>query len=103
MPKPPPTWDSWTWTDEGGRQIGGVLRYIGVGGKYGGDRLADITHLLARQHGLAVGIERGNWTLAEIYRRQIGDVGRGPHRHHPGQRARRHRVDRDNPAMGAVR
>ena len=80
-------------------QVGGVLGDIGIGGKHRGDRLADIAHAVARQHRLAIRIERRDRALAEIDRRHFGDVGCGPHRIDAGQRARRRGVDRDDAAM----
>ncbi len=56
-------------------QIGGVLGDVGVGRKYGGDRVADIAHLAICQDRLAVRIECRDRALAEIDRRHIGDVG----------------------------
>ncbi len=89
--------------DRHGDEIGGVLRHIGVVREHGGDRLADVTHLVGRQHRLAEGVERGNASLAEVDRRYVRDVGRGPDRGHAGQGARGGRIDRDDPAVGVVR
>ena len=69
-------------------EIRRVLCHIGIIGEDGGDRLADVSHLLGRQHRLAIGFERGNWSLTKIDGRHVGNVGRGPHRDHAGQRAR---------------
>ena len=84
-------------------EIGRVFGDIGIVGEHGGDRLADIAHLSMRQHRLAIRLERRNPSLAEIDRRHVGDIGRGPDRDDAGQRARRRRIDRDDPAMRVVR
>jgi hypothetical protein len=47
--------------------------------------------------------ELGDRPLAKFDRRQIGDVGRGPHRDDPGQRAGRRRVDVFDAPMGIGR
>ena len=89
--------------DLDGDEIGGVLRHIGILREHGGDRLADVTHPVGRQHRLAEGVERGNAALAEVDRRHVRDVGRGPDRDHAGQGARGGRIDRDDPAVGVIR
>ena len=78
----------WQFLDFDLDKVGGVLGDIRVGGKHGGDRVTDITHLASRQDRLTVWIERRDRALAKIDRRHVGDVGRGPHRVHAGQRAR---------------
>ena len=42
-----------------GDEVGRVLRHVGVFGKHRRDRLADVAHLVGREHRLAVGLERG--------------------------------------------
>ncbi len=75
-------------------QVDGVLGDIGIGGEYGGDRLADITHGALRQCALPVGLERGQAGQPEADRRDVRDVVMRPHRVHAGQRQRRRSVDR---------
>ena len=86
-----------------GHEIGGVLGGIGVVREHRRHRLADIAHLLAREHGLPIGLEGRNASLAKINRRQVDDVGRGPDRHHPRHGARRSGVDGDDVAVGVAR
>ena len=86
--------------DLDGDEVRGVLRDIGIGGEHGGDGLADIAHRAAREHRLAVGLQLFDAAFAEVDRRHVGDVLRGPHRDDPGQRARRRGIDRDDGAMG---
>ena len=74
-------------------EIGGILGEIGVGREHRRDRLADIAQPLPRQQRLAIGAQRLAGRVAEIDRRQIGDVGAGPHRDDPGRRQRRRDVD----------
>ena len=85
-----------------GDEIGGVLGDVGVLGEHRRHRLADIAHLVRRQHRLAVGRELLDRPFAEIDRRHVGDVGRGPHRDHARQRARGVGVDRDDVGVGVV-
>ena len=80
-------------------QVGGVFGEVLVGGKDGGDRLADIAHGMLRQRGLAVGLQRGQAGEPEADRRNVGDVGVGPHRVHAGQSERRAGVDRFDISM----
>ena len=70
-----------------GDEIGGVLGDVGIVGEHRRHRLADIAHLVRGQHRLAVGREPLDRALAEIDRRHVGDVGRGPDRDHARQRA----------------
>ena len=82
-------------------QLGRVLGQIRILREHGGHRIPDIAHAAARQRRLAKRLERlGGFVGTEIDRREIRDVGIGPHRHHAGQRARRRGVDRDDAAMG---
>ena len=85
-----------------GDEVGRVLGHVGIVGKDGGDRLADVSHLPARQHRLAVGLERGNSSLAKVDRRHVRNVGRRPDRDHAGQSARSRRVHRNDLAVGVV-
>jgi len=85
-----------------GDEVRRVLGNVGIAGKDGGRGLADVSHRPGRQHRLAVGLERGNSSLAKIDRRQVRDVGGGPDRDHAGQRARSRRVDRNDLAVGVV-
>ena len=77
-------------------RVGGVLGPIGIVREHHRDRLADIAHAAARQHRLAIGHELLDAVVAEIDRRQIGEVVAGPDRHHaraasapPRRRSRR--------------
>jgi hypothetical protein len=81
-------------------EVGRVFRDVGIGGEHGSDRLADIAHLAARKHRLAVRLQPFDAAFAEIDRRHVGDVLRGPYRDDAGQRARRRCIDRDD---GTVR
>ena len=84
-------------------EVGSVLGGIGIAREHRRHRLADIAHAPAREHGLAVGLERRDAALAEIDGRQIRNVGRGPHRHHARQRARGRGIDRHDVAVRMVR
>ncbi len=86
-----------------GHQIGSVLGNVGILGEHRRHRIADIAHLAGRQHRLAVRFERRDAALAEIDRRNVGDVGRAPDRDHARERARGRGVERDDRAMGVVR
>ena len=86
-----------------GHQLGRVLGDVRVMRKHRRDRFADITHASIGEDRLPVGFELLDATLAEIDRADAGNVGRGPHRDHAGQRARRAHVDRDDAAMRVVR
>ena len=86
--------------DVGEDQIGRVLGKVGILGKDHRHRLADIAHLGGREHRLAVGPEAGHADLAEVDRRDVGDVGRVHTRDHAGQRQRLRRVDAEDAAMG---
>ncbi len=83
-------------------QIGGVLGHVGVGRKHRRHRIADVAHLVGCEHRLAVRRQRRDAALAEIDRRHVGDVGRGPHRDHARQRARRGRIDREDAPVRMV-
>ena len=80
--------------------LGGILGEIGVGGEDDRHRLADIAHLVLRQDRLAVGLEAGDADLAEIDRRDRGDVGEGPHRRHAGHGQGLARLDAEDAAVG---
>ena len=84
-------------------QIGRVFRKICVGREYGCDRLADVAHALPGQNGLAIGCQPFDARQPEIDRRNIGDIGRRPHRRDLRQCPRRGAVDRDDPAMRVAR
>ena len=83
-------------------KIGGILGNIRILGEHRCNRLAYITHLVDRQYRLAIRGEPGDRPFAKIDRRHIGNVGRGPHRHDAGQRARRFGIDRYDVGMGVV-
>ena len=80
-------------------KVGGIFCDIGVGGKHGDNRLTDITHPLFREHGLAIGFEPLDPALPEIDRRQVRDVGGGPHCEHAGRGPRPAGVDGEDAAM----
>ncbi len=75
-------------------EVGGVLGQIRIGREYHSDRLADIAQPIFRQQRLAVGAQRLAGRVAKIDRRQIGDVGPGPHRGDAGCFQRRRDIDR---------
>ncbi len=85
-----------------GDEIGCILGDVEIVGEHRSHRFPDIAHAVGRQHRLAVGFERGNAALAEIDRRHVGDVGRGPDRDHARQGARGRGIDRHDPAVGMV-
>ena len=74
-------------------KIGGIFREIRVGREYRGHRLADIAQSISCQQRLPVRSQRLVCGVAKIDRRQIGDIGRGPHRHHARRRQRHRAVD----------
>ncbi len=55
-------------------EIGDVFCRVGIGGKHHSDRLADIAHLAARQHRLAIGLQPRHRRHAKADRRDIGDI-----------------------------
>ena len=59
-------------------EIGGVLRHIGVLGEDHRHGLAHITHIVLRQHGLAIGLQLLDLAFAEIDGSDVRDVLRGP-------------------------
>ncbi len=61
-------------------EIRRILSHVGIGGKHRRNRLADVTHSLARQHGLTVAQQRLGGGIAKIDRRDVADVRAGPHR-----------------------
>ncbi len=71
----------------------------GIFREYHRDRLADIAHELVRQHRLAVGLERFQPGEAEADRRQMRDIGVGPHGMHAGQGERSTGIDRLDAAV----
>ena len=75
----------------------------GVGREHRGDRLADIAQPVPRQQRLAIGAQRLAGRVAEIDRRQIGDVGAGPDRDDAGRGQRRRDVDAAQHGMGVGR
>ena len=74
-------------------ELGRVLGEIGIVREHGGDRLADITHKSVGEEPLAIRLQALDAAQAEIDRRDVGDIGCGPHRLHAGQRKRRIGVD----------
>ena len=83
-------------------EIGRIFGKIGILGEYRRHGVADITHPAYSQHRLTIGFDligraRG---VAEIDRRDVGDVGAGPHRHDAREPQCRCRVDAHDPAMG---
>ena len=80
--------------------IGGVLGLIGILREHHRDRLAHVAHPLARQHRLAIGHELLDPIVAEIDRRQVGEIAAGPDRHHAGRRQRLGDLDGAEPGMG---
>ena len=80
-------------------QLGGVLGLVERLGHHEGDRIADIAHPVAGQHGCGAtkpGARRGACAAragADAERRHLGIVA-GQHQQHAGLRARRRRVDR---------
>ena len=87
-----------------GHEISRILGHIGVFGEDGGDRIAHIAHALGRQHRLAPWLEPLDAALAEIDRRNIRNVGRGPHRDDRRGSARAAAVSSgDYPSMRMVR
>ena len=79
--------------------LGGVLGEIGVLGKDGRDRLADIAQPSARQHPLAIELQPGNFAQPEIDRRNVGNIGGGPHRMNASCRACFCNIDREQLGM----
>ena len=80
-------------------QVRGVFRKIRVGCKHRGDRIADISNPILRQHALAIGLEPLDPRQPEIDRRNIPDIGGGPDRHHARRGKRSARVDVADAAM----
>ena len=62
--------------------LGGVLGLIGIFREHHRDRLAHIAHPAARHQRLAKGDELLHAVVAEVDRRQVGDVRNGPGRDH---------------------
>ena len=81
------------WLDIEHDQIGGVFRDVWIGGEHRRDRLADIAHGVLRQCVLPVRLERGQSRQPEADRRDVRDVGKGPHRMHAGKAQCRARID----------
>ena len=79
--------------------VGGIFRPIGIVGEHHGDRLADIAHAAARQQRLPVRHELLDPVVAEIDRRQIGEILAGPDRHHARRLTGVGRVDGLDPAV----
>ena len=79
--------------------LGGVLGLIGIVREHDRDRLADIAHARSRQQRLAIGNERLDAIVAEVDRRQIGDVVDGPDRHHARRASAPRTVDLHDPPM----
>ncbi len=86
--------------DRDGHKIGGILGNVGIGGEDDGDRLADIAHTIGGEDRLAIGVEAFDAGEAEIDRRNVGHVRRGPDRNDAGNVARRSRVDTADAPMG---
>src|SRR5215467_5497032 len=85
-----------------GDKFSRVFRHVGIISENRGDRLADIPHLLGGEYRLAIGLERRNLSLAEVDRRYVSNIGRGPHRDDSSQGTRSRGVDRGDFAVGMV-
>ena len=81
-------------------EIGGILGSVRVGRKDDGDGLADIAHAIGGQDRLAIRIEALDAGEAEIDRRNVGHIRRGPDRNDARHVACRGRVDRADTRMG---
>jgi hypothetical protein len=83
-------------------QFGGVLRQIRVFREHRRDRLPDIAHQVGRQHRLQIRSKVWDLTLAQPYRREIGDLSGSPDGNGTRGHERRGSLDRaDRPVCVA--
>ena len=79
--------------------LGRILGLIGILGEHDRDRLAHIADPLARQDRLPIGHQLLHPIVAEIDRRDIGEIATGPHRHDAGHRQGLGGLDGADPGM----
>ena len=80
--------------------VGGVLGSVDRLGEDDRNRLTDITHMAARQYPLAIRLQTRHRGQPHIDWWHIGDIGCGPHRHHPRRCGRCARIDRHDASAG---